>query len=58
MEYIASMPGFFKPVLNTSQQRSSGQYLRRSVSLAALRAFTGAEISAPQSRCSNTAIRL
>ena len=44
MEYIASMPGFFKPVLNTSQQRSSGQYLRRSVSLAALRAFTGAEI--------------
>jgi len=44
MEYIAGLPGFFKPVLHTGRRRSPHQHFRDRICLAALRAFTGAEL--------------
>jgi hypothetical protein len=44
MQHMAAMPGFFKPVLPAGQRRSPHQHFRDGICLAALRAFTGAEI--------------
>jgi len=44
MEHMAILPGFFKPVRHSDRRRSSRQHIRDGVCLAALRAFTGAEL--------------
>jgi hypothetical protein len=43
MNYMAGMPGFFKPV-HTGERRAPHQHFRDGICLAALRALTGAEL--------------
>jgi|SRR6516162_1826850 hypothetical protein len=44
MLQMAAKAGFFKPGLHTGQRRSPRQHIRDGICLAALRAFTGAEL--------------